>query len=318
MIETYGFFWDYENVPFRKDNKIALGTALKNFLSHVKVGFAKVYSHKVYPEDIFDYLRKIPNLQIKSVNISGPNAADQSLIRSCQSVMKDKPEITHVFLITGDDDFHSLIDDLKNEGKKVGIISYSNCSKRLQKKVHFRLEIEKIVMNPKNWWKDIETSKSLISSATKSIPRKKQTKTTGKKKFQKPKLPNKTVSLFHSMSKPGLVSLPPPRKKIEITFSREQWNGIFQAVNKIYQNELLKTGNFHFNPVELTYEMHQLMKTGEMMTLTNSQILLLLKKLGNIGFLIEHVTDSWMLAENPEQNQNQYLEKILVASSEIQ
>jgi hypothetical protein len=280
---------------------------LKNFLCSVNILFAKVYSHKEYTEENLDVLKKIPKLKIKAVEKDGPNAADENLIQSCECVIRDKPEITHVVLISGDDDFRNLIMNLKVQKKQIGVISYKNCSKKLQKNVHFHFTIEEIIKKPEKWWKSIESINTISLQSSRSI----KNIQISRPKIMAPKSITtiQQVSSFQSKSKTKQMDLyvVPPKKQFSLTLG--QWNKIMDVIGEIFHNQFQKRMIVQLNSVEITYEIRQYVKTGDLY-LNNNEINLVIKKLGLIGFLIENFTDSWSLAINHDIDRDYYTNEI--------
>jgi hypothetical protein len=152
--DIWGIFWDYENVPLRKVNDAQFLEGLKAFIQQHEIAFAKVYCHanvisKAQQQDLQSSLR----FTIKIVKNSAPNASDASLMRSCLDVLKHKPEITHVLLLTGDIDYTVLTNQLLQQGKAVILIGHKyNYNLKLVQEVHELLSVSLVASFPSNWW----------------------------------------------------------------------------------------------------------------------------------------------------------------------
>jgi hypothetical protein len=274
LLAQIAVFWDYENVPFQHANREALFVALQSFMTSMPIQFGKVYNHNKYAPDVYARLQKIPNLKIKQVNSSEPNAVDENLIQSCQSVIAKYPEITHVVLISGDHDYHVLVSDLKARNIKIILVSYANCSKELRKKVHFPISINKILHAPTQWWSHI---------------------------FPSPKKYERKFAVIEKFI---------PVKKPTLNLNHTQWNALIDYVEYLFQHEFRQNGTFILNSIQITYAIRNSLELRDVI-LNNYGIYLVIKIFGIVGLLLEIYADTWNLASNSVQDRAFYIEKCI-------
>ena len=96
--------------------------------------------------------RGFKSINFKWVRSNEPNAADYSMIRSCLDVLRTKPHITQIVLITGDGDFSVLTKKLTNYSRVV-ICQKHNFSKKLIASVNEAHSVTTLAHNQRKWFK---------------------------------------------------------------------------------------------------------------------------------------------------------------------
>lgn len=150
----FGIFWDYENVPLRKDDYCEIFLGLNAFIEQHEIRYAKVYYREstITQEDI-KIIRDLKVFQLKHIKQNHKNAVDKSLIQSCLAVINQYPEINHLLLISGDADFLPLIQNLFKQGIKVSILCQEgNKNRKYLEKVSKVAFLSDLIHHPQSWW----------------------------------------------------------------------------------------------------------------------------------------------------------------------
>ena len=150
----FGIFWDYENVPIRKDDFYEIFLGLKIFIEKHEISYAKVYYREstITQEDI-KIIRDLKVFQFKQIKHNHKNAVDKSLIQSCLSITKQYPEINHLLLISGDADFLPLLQNLFKQGIKVSILCQEgNKNRKYFEKASKVVFLSDLIHHPQSWW----------------------------------------------------------------------------------------------------------------------------------------------------------------------
>lgn len=153
--DTIGIFWDYENVPLRYRDCADFLTGLTNYINTHNVAYFKVYFRTNSPigQQDLDLMGELPLIQFKEIAKDGPNAADNVLMQSCIDVLRNKEEINHVILLSGDADFLALTNTLQEWNVKITIIcQQQNYSDSLVNESQHAYTVGYIAENPNNWW----------------------------------------------------------------------------------------------------------------------------------------------------------------------
>ena len=148
------FFWDYENVPLRPNKTKRFLDALDTLFANYPFIFKRIYVRK-QTIGLRDqrYLRKRGfhrKKHFKWVRTNTPNAVDNTLIRSCLTVIEQHPEVKQIFLVTGDSDFLSLVTKLPNQ-RIIVICQKRNYSQKLINTVDKAYVVDSLVAMPKLW-----------------------------------------------------------------------------------------------------------------------------------------------------------------------
>ncbi|HEY9862706.1 MAG TPA: NYN domain-containing protein [Candidatus Obscuribacterales bacterium] len=99
----------------------------------------------------------LTDIGIEMINVlPGDNAADYRIIQDCKKHILSNPSIKTVVLITGDEDFLSLVQELKDLKILVILIWMNNVDKKLKKAVDYAYHIDELIA---------ETPKTLDSPA---------------------------------------------------------------------------------------------------------------------------------------------------------
>jgi uncharacterized LabA/DUF88 family protein len=154
ISEFYAVFWDYENVNLSEKTSVSFLTSLNNFITKNQIIYAKVYSQrKNLPAKYETKIKTLKGMKFQWVNIAGKNASDKILITSAKSIVQNKPEITCVVLISGDGDFSSLLQFLKERNIKI-ITVYRSDSSNIHyiTKSNFGISQKYIIKHPNDWW----------------------------------------------------------------------------------------------------------------------------------------------------------------------
>jgi uncharacterized LabA/DUF88 family protein len=152
--EFYAVFWDYENVNLSEKTSRSFITSLNNFFTKNQIIYAKVYGQrKNLPAKYETQIKTLHGMKFQWVSIIGKNASDKILITSAMSIVQNKPEITCVVLISGDGDFSSFLQFLKE--RKIKIITvYRSDSSNLPyiTKSNFGISQKYMIKHPDDWW----------------------------------------------------------------------------------------------------------------------------------------------------------------------
>lgn len=154
----FGIFWDYENVPLRKDDYYEIFLGLKIFIELHEIRYAKVYYREstITQEDI-DIIRELKVFQFKRIKHNHKNAVDNSLIQSCSSIVKQYPEINQILLISGDADFLPLLRKMLKQGIKVIILCQKgNKNRKYLEKASQVILLSDLIHLPQSWWEIIQ------------------------------------------------------------------------------------------------------------------------------------------------------------------
>jgi uncharacterized LabA/DUF88 family protein len=150
----FGIFWDYENVPLRKDDYYEIFLGLKAFIEQHEIRYAKVYYREstITQEDI-KIIRDLKVFQFKQIKHNHKNAVDKTLIQSCLSIIKQYPEINQLLLISGDADFLPLLQNLFKQGIKVSILCQEgNKNRKFLEKASKVAFLSDLIHHPQSWW----------------------------------------------------------------------------------------------------------------------------------------------------------------------
>ncbi|MFW9996571.1 MAG: NYN domain-containing protein [Candidatus Odinarchaeota archaeon] len=153
-LPVTGIFWDYENVPLRHDDWEGFLNGLAAFINANNIDFARVYARETTMSDTdYDLISELGVFSFKWVQSDDPNAADDSLIRSCIDVLESRGHINHILLISGDGDFLELTDILLDWQVSVTLVCQQhNYNKALVGDVHRAYSVKFVASNPYNWW----------------------------------------------------------------------------------------------------------------------------------------------------------------------
>lgn len=123
-VPTVAIYWDFENVRIPKQTDCLVAFAQEQG----RLVTQKVYSH--WKRENFKFRQILNNYNFEQVDVlqKGKNSADRALIDDCyQEMMSDRcPDI--FILLSGDKDFVSLVQELKQTGKRVIAIGFSGIS----------------------------------------------------------------------------------------------------------------------------------------------------------------------------------------------
>ncbi len=162
-------FWDYENMPFPKENPELFLSAMQHFSDVHNLVFAKVYIRKgsISPP-MLDLLYNFPLLKIKWISSTRKNAVDTSIIDSAIDVISKNPRIHRVLFLSGDGDFYRLFRFFSMKHIKLTIVCRSgNFHKQILRSRHRIYSLFQLLENPTNWWshkKALQMKQDLIES----------------------------------------------------------------------------------------------------------------------------------------------------------
>ncbi len=142
MKHYLAIYWDAQNVRISPE-KIELFNLWLNQQGDILINKAYAYWRKEteqFEKAIFD-----ANFNLINVPSQEKNAVDHKMIHDCQNDIRLDSTIKRVILITGDQDYLTLVDHLKTLGLKVALISQHNVSERLKKTVNWAYNIDKLI-----------------------------------------------------------------------------------------------------------------------------------------------------------------------------
>lgn len=147
-------FWDYENVSLSPQKGDVFLFALKNLFNHANIVFAKVFFRQDdLNQSIFDRIKSSGLFSINIIKDNSKNAVDRALINSLTSIRRTR-RITHVILITGDNDYRKLIVETYKWTNKIILISRrKSTSLELSSLVHTFYAFQNLLDSPENWWR---------------------------------------------------------------------------------------------------------------------------------------------------------------------
>lgn len=152
--KTIGIFWDYENVPLRHKDYSGFLDALVNYYNAHTIAYAKIYARdRTMSDRDYELIEERHIFQFKFVEHNDKNAVDYVMMQSCLDVLRNKEEINHVLLLTGDGDFSDLADDLLDWKVTITLIcQQQNVSSELLEYINKAYSVNLIAQNSSNWW----------------------------------------------------------------------------------------------------------------------------------------------------------------------
>jgi uncharacterized LabA/DUF88 family protein len=162
-------FWDYENMPFPRQNPEKFLLALQNFIAAHNVKCAKVYLRKeTISPTMLNMLHQIKSLKLKWITNARKNAVDNSLIISVRDVLNKNPKIQRILFLSGDGDFYRLFRELHSNKIKLSIVArHGNFHKKILSFRYRIYSIRHLLTFPENWWshrKALQFKQDLINT----------------------------------------------------------------------------------------------------------------------------------------------------------
>lgn len=147
-------FWDYENVPVPNKGGMSFLQALRNFFREHPVECAKIYAHEeIIPAEILKEIRKIGPFRVNWVTGAGENAADKVMMQSARDMIRIRPTIPIIVLITGDGDFQEILGEFgASGGRTILICGRQNYNYRLFKNSPHVFSTHFLSNHPGDWW----------------------------------------------------------------------------------------------------------------------------------------------------------------------
>lgn len=118
-VDEIAVFWDYENVRISPESI----NLIDNFLQEKGyTGLKKVYANWTKENQAIAKSLCLSGFESINVVVDKANATDFKLTADCITYAQENPNIKQIFLLTTDKDYLTLINFLRNSGKKVTLV----------------------------------------------------------------------------------------------------------------------------------------------------------------------------------------------------